>query len=368
MLKDVQLTVPLAVHSFIEGAVTVRHIQVGTWFRYLLNVRNGGQLLGGFAPNDRWAGLCLKSFWLAFEKEKPSHAVFSLRRHRLDRVIPFAVHLDEGRGLRKSAVLVVHTQGIFGAETASNFHQERLFLWDDHLSEVQLREVMLRNQFHNARGCTFSSRMLHTILPKAQYTKGNSAVFTAVLEKLREECTSLLEDGVRLHDDSQYYGALIAVKGDAPALLKAGNFVRNFQCLGNPICWECMAGAPHVPFEDCRRRPTYEDTLYAERPWVVPGPLAQVPGIPEVPEAVYQRDPFHVYKQAIGGSYAASSVVLLGEMGYWTSGHNTFADVMERSYADFSNYVKHEWRGPGVPFIKHFTRTNLHYPRMNAFP
>ena len=180
-------------------------------------------------------------------------------------VIPYCIHLDEGRGLRKSAVLVIHFQGIFGADTVPNFQTDFAFSWQDHLGYAEASEIMLRNQFHNARGSTFFSRMLYTILPKASYTKRNSNVFTAVLEKLREECTGMLEDGFLFDDGYKYYGALIAVKGDAPALVKAGNFTRNFQCLGNPICWECMAGSPHVAFEDCSRNPVYESTLHAER-------------------------------------------------------------------------------------------------------
>ena len=368
VLRDVGLSEKLPVQSFIVGAIRVRSIALKSWFRYLLNVRNGGQLFGGFSPWDGFASLCLKSFWEAFRKERPQHAVFELHNAHLHRCIPYCIHLDEGRGLRKSAVLVIHFQSIFGADTAPNFRADFAFSWQDHLGQEEASEIMLRNQFHNARGSTFFSRMLYTILPKASYTKRNSNVFTAVLENLREECTEMLEDGFLLDDGCKYYGALIAIKGDAPALVKAGNFTRNFQCLGNPICWECMAGSPHVPFEDCSRNPIYESTIHAERPWQVPAPLSQVPGVPGIPELVYQRDAFHIYKQSIGGSFAASTIVLLAELGYWNAAHNTFAETMDRAYEDFSHYVKNEFRGPCVPFMKHFTRTNLHYPRTNSFP
>ena len=368
LLKRVGLMEDLAVHTLTQGAIKVRHIRLLTWFQYLMNVRSGGQLLGGFRPEDPFSRTCLLSFWNAFRLEKPDHAVFQIHGHRLQRVIPFAVHLDEGRGLRKSAVLVVHLQSIFGADTAQNFRQDLAINSSDHLSHEEVMNIMLRNQFHNGRGNTYESRMLYTILPKASYTKRNAPVFTAVLDQLRRECTDLFENGFWMGDGTRFFVAMIAVKGDAPALAKAGNFTRNFQCLPNPICWECMAGSPGVPFEDCRANALYEATLYAERPWDVPGPLSMIPGVPEKPEVVYQRDPFHVYKQSVGGSYAASSIVLVAEMGYWDADQNTFADVMERAYADFDYFVKHDWTGPGVPFMKHFTRTNLHYPRTTAFP
>ena len=335
----------------------------------MLDVRNGGLLLGGFNPSDQFTPLCLKSFWHAWAKFRPGHALYDLHGHRLHRVIPFALHLDEGRGLRKSAVLAVHAQGVFGAETRRNFNQELHFrMHEGALGENDMQDMMLRNQFHNARGSTYLSRMLYTLLPKASYTKGNSAVFDAVMDKLREECTALLEDGFLTAGGLRWYACLVAVKGDAPALVKAGHFTRNFQCIGNPICFECMAGRPGTAFEDCRRNPTYEATLYTTRPWDTPSPLAQVPGVPTAPEMVFQRDPFHVYKQSIGGSFVASAIVLLAELGYWDSNANSFPDIMDRMYADFAHYVKHEWSGRAVPFIKHFTRTNLHYPRASAFP
>ena len=247
VLKRVGLMEDLAVHSLREGPINVRHIRLLTWFQYLMNVRSGGQLLGGFAPADPFGRTCLLSFWNAFRVEKPDHAVFQVHANRLHRVIPFAVHLDEGRGLRKSAVLVLHAQGIFGADTARNFRQDLSVNSSDHLSHEEVMNIMLRNQFHNARGSTFRSRMLYTILPKASYTKRNAPVFTAVLDHLRRECTDLFENGFRMGDATRFFGCVIAVKGDAPALAKAGNFTRNFQCLPTPSAgnvWRAQMGFP----------------------------------------------------------------------------------------------------------------------------
>ena len=370
LLRDVGLVFPLPVSEFTWAAVTVSHLKLGAWFRYLLNVRNGGQLLGGFGRTDQHVHLCLRAFWLAFQKERPTHAIFELHSERLHKVIPFALHLDEGRGLRKSAVMVVHAQSIFGALTAPRF-RARLADEAGDLGYDRLVEIMLESQFHNAKGSTYLSRMLVACLPKADYTKGNAHVFDRLLDTLREECTDLFENGLRLLDDSRYYFACIAVKGDAPALAKAGNFNRNFMNLPNAICFECLAGSsqPPIPFEDCGRNPAYEATVYTVRPWNNPGALAMIPGVPEAPEMIYARDPFHVYKQSIGGSYAASSIVVLAEMGYWdVPNQNGFDLILDRMFKDFSFFVKHEFQGSLVNNVKHFTRTNLHYPRTNSFP
>ena len=45
VLRDVGLVFPLPVHDFTWAAITVSYLKLGSWFRYLLNVKNGGQLL-----------------------------------------------------------------------------------------------------------------------------------------------------------------------------------------------------------------------------------------------------------------------------------------------------------------------------------
>ena len=366
-LKKFKRVLPLTVDSFVSRTERVQYIKLGTWFRYLFNVRSGGQLIGGFAPTDHYAHVCLRAFWQAFRREHPSHAVCELHGERLHKVVPYALHLDEGRGLRKSAVLVVHAQGVFGADTAQLF-RDRISTAAD-LGHQQLEELMTTCQTHNGKGSSYLSRMLFTCLPKASYTKKKSHVYDQVLERLREECTSLLEDGLTMSDGSTFYFALVAVKGDAPALAKAGNFVRNFQCLPHAICPECLAASPGIPFEDCGRNPVYEQTLFQTRPWRVPSPLSMIPGVPESPEVLFMRDPFHVYKQCIGGYYVASCIVLLAEMQYWGSpGENSFDMVMDRMFQDFAYFVKYEFAGRVINHIKHFTKTNFHYPRTRSFP
>ena len=160
------LSEKLPVQSLIVGAIRVRSIALKSWFRYLLNVRNGGQLFGGFSPWDGFASLCLKSFWEAFRKERPQHAVFELHNAHLHRCVPYCIHLDEGRGLRKSAVLVIHFQSIFGADTAPNFRADFAFSWQDHLGQEEASEIMLRNQFHNARGALSSAECFTLFCPR----------------------------------------------------------------------------------------------------------------------------------------------------------------------------------------------------------
>ena len=315
LLRKLEMSLPLNVDHFRHGLDTIYYIKLTSWFKYLMSVQGGGPLIGGFLRDEHYAGVCLKAFWEGWRHGRESHAVYALHNDRLQYVIPYALHLDEGRGLRKSAVLVVHLQTIFGDETRQRFESQ---------------DTMLRAQFHNGKGTTLRTRFLITCLPKAAYTKQKSGNFTKLFEQVAEEATELLESGIKV-GRTNYFFALVAVKGDAPALAKAGNFTRNFQRLGNPICWECLAGDPRYPFEDCRPRPSYEASIHTIRPWQTPPPLSYIPGCPEAPERLFQRDPFHVYKQSIGGSYVASCIVLLSELGYYdVPGQNGFEQLMDR--------------------------------------
>ena len=95
-----------------------------------------------------FAGECLRTYWEAMRSEKGSHAVYRLHGHQLHRVIPSALHLDEGQKIRKSAVLIVHAQTLFGSETWERFEREFAAEDPNHLNEESLRDMMTRAQFH----------------------------------------------------------------------------------------------------------------------------------------------------------------------------------------------------------------------------
>ena len=367
LFARLRMVVPLPRHMFRSGQHGIPYIPLGVWFRYMLDVR-ASRLLGGFSLADSNAALCLRSYWSALRVLCPEHVVFQLHGHRLHKCLPYNLHMDEGRGLRKSAVLVASAQSVFGVQTATRFHENLVHSRSTRMDDAFQVRLMLQSQFHNSKCSTWLTRMLLTLLPKGMYTKANQHVFEALLETLRNECTALLETGVQLSCGSVYFPIMVGLKGDSPMIAKAANLTRSFQNLGNPCCWECMAGGPGVPFEDCRADPTYEATLFSERPWSRASPIVEIPMVPGIPEAILLKDPFHIYKQSIGGSFVASTIILLIDLGYFAGRLNNLDAVLERMYQDFGYFVRFEWEGSQVPFIKHFTKTNLHYPRYTAYP
>lgn len=137
-------------------------------------------------------------------------------------------------------------------------------------------------------------------------------------------------------------------------------------------CYECLAGLSRFPFEDFTDSPQWLATIGAEVPWNQAGPLAQVPHKAQESESFFVRDPFHLYKQTMGGHFCASVVVLLGDLGHLVVPNhpdgNSVESFLGRASYDFDYFARHEWKGRVRPNLKHFTGQILHFSHNKAFP
>lgn len=142
--------------------------------------------------------------------------------------------------------------------------------------------------------------------------------------------------------------------------------------VGKGICPECLAGLDDLPFEDVSWNPRWLPSEGLENPWDDDdvSPLLQIPGHTARQHEIFRKDPFHIFKQTVGGHWVASAIVLLSDLGYWSSpGQSNQADVLlEVAYQDFHHFMKNEWQGHHVANIKNFTRALLHWPKIKTFP
>lgn len=143
--------------------------------------------------------------------------------------------------------------------------------------------------------------------------------------------------------------------------------------IGKGICPECLAGVDDTPYEDFSWHPVWDATQGLELPWNQndPSPLLDIPGRGDLNQhQIFRKDPFHIFKQTVGGHWVASSIVLLLDLGYWSfPGESNQADnLLENAYRDFHYFMKNEWQGHQVANIKMFTRAVLHWPRIKVFP
>lgn len=298
------------------------------------------------------------------------HQFFPLGR--LDRCVPYFLHLDEGTGLRKTGVLVFSAQTVFGQETANRFDEA---FGRSCRSTDSAMTCMTKAQFHNAKGSTYRTRYLYTAIPKRWYGRKNSHIYTKILDQLSHEALDLFNDGLQVRG-AKFYFVCLGLKADQPAQAKAGCFKRSFLNMGfnRCCCFECFAGLNEYPFEDTRDTPSWLHTIGQGLPWSTnvsqQSPLLQIPFMEEQSEKFFKKDPFHIFKQSLGGHFVASTIVLLMDLGYYTvvGDRNSVEELFERTYYDFSFFAKHEFRGKTVPYIKHFTRLLFHFTRHTSFP
>lgn len=141
---------------------------------------------------------------------------------------------------------------------------------------------------------------------------------------------------------------------------------------GAGICPECLAGNDDVPYEQICLTPAWHATSGLEVPWdpAKPSPLLKIPHRKFAPQLFYRKDPFHIWKQSVGGHWTASAVVLLLDLGYWSvGGGSQSADkLLEVAYLDFAAYVKHDWAGSYTCNVKAFTKAIFHWGKIKMFP
>ena len=229
LFRQAGLAEPLPLSTLRFGLLHIHYISLTrAWFPHLLTKRPSF-LLGGFDALECSSKLLLESFWRSLQQTAGDHEVFTLHPHRLQQCVPYYLHMDEGTGLRKSAVMIISGQAVFGQETRERF--KRMLAEENGRSEEDMRDRMTRAQFHNARGCTYKSRMLYTILPKRWYTGVHAPVFPKFLSVLSDECQRLTREGIDING-CRYFPVCLGVKADAPQLVKTGYLTRSFQNLG----------------------------------------------------------------------------------------------------------------------------------------
>lgn len=362
------LSLPITPECEHVGSEVIHYLKLDTWFGYLMK-DHPQFLLGGFDRKDPRAGLLLSSFWGSFSTNFPDHAVFDLHDQRLNKCLPYFLHIDEGVGQRKSSVLVISMQCVFGRETSKRFSH-----YYTQVACHAMEKPMVDSQYHNAKGSTYLTRFLYTALPKKSYSGRNSHVYWKVMENIKGEIVKMMNEGVVVGKEV-YYPICLGLKGDQPALIKAGKFTRSFRNMGEGkmCCWECCAGLPGFPWEDTSKGAAWVGTVGITNPWSEndPSPFSEVPCRSYMPHAFWKRDPFHAFKQTIGGHFGASTLVLFAiDFGLWrVPGESRDVEVMlQKAYDDFRFFVTSEWRGLVINHTKAFTRQTLHFADYKKFP
>ena len=354
------MTLPLDITYFNQGLLFAPMLTISTWFEYLLECRSP-LLLGGLDKTDPMAGRLLESFWAAYRHEHPEHEVFQ-GDIPCSRCIPLCLYSDEGRGLRKTPVQVVGFETMFGLETAKACTKLAA-------SGTTSDEALWQAMAHTGRGSSLNSRILLYVLPHKAYKGAKKEFWFRVMNYAMADFARLCERGIS-SQGLLWRPALIAVKGDAPALAKMGRFTRSFQHWQGTagICHLCLAGRPEHSWEKVASDSSWTQTLFAERPWKprLPSCVLQVPFCQTAPERAFRSDCMHLVKLGIARHFIASSIVALGEWDAFPGATESMAALLSLAHDDFAWSAKFELRQ--TPHLKVFSKDGLHWPRRTSYP
>ena len=194
-------------------------------------------------------------YWKRVKVVNPRHPIFAVHAGREKYVIPCFLHCDEGRTLKKSAIMVCNIQPVLGGNRQPEYDPKEMHT--------------------NMKFISFCTRLLLFVMTKKTYKKSWDP-FYKVLSSFATELLHLWEHGVELTFGTRkltLYISLEGVKGDWPVLAKVGMLERWFGRKtrgGNDpkgICHLCAAGTANVPYHDFTANAAWRATYLRDNPF-----------------------------------------------------------------------------------------------------
>ena len=378
----------------VDGTPTrVPFLGPKSWVKFLLE-KAPELVLGGCRDKDDGRSH-LKAFWTAYEKEHPTHCLFSQQSEvrSLSNTLCLALHGDEGRGLKKSNTTILMLETCLGLDSGSNMHRKRSMcdcseceVSPDTAKRFRLPTGLPRPtspnvccfQTTNLKHNSFLTKYVLAVIPRKE---------SSLLDKILLECTrelkSLFEEGVTLENGERWFASITGLKGDLKWFVeKVGNLEMCFNkqlALNTHMCHECLAGVNQYPFEDAAFRPAWGPTIFKERPFSVLPIVCHIPfekdftpndfaATRNVPcERVFRRDIFHNTKVGILRDFVGSTVMVLCKLKYFNEDgqSNSRETVLGRAYDHFNFFCKTTNR---TAALRSFTATFFNAPTWDAFP
>ncbi|CAE7691396.1 unnamed protein product [Symbiodinium sp. CCMP2456] len=292
------------------------YLNFSDWVKYLVERRQLGQLCG---TNDiQQMNVLLSEFWRRYKLVEPDHELWAFAAANevdLKFCLPIYSHTDEGRTLKKKPIWILSCHGALGAGTSKNIRNVPV-------SPTNIMEDGMRLNF---LGNTWGTQFLVSVMTRHLQTQHPDSM-QKVVAHFAKDMHMLLKQGVTSKDGSLKIWCIhIANKGDLPALIRMGNFERNYarcpkapsskkQCLG--ICHYCQAGVegpgntPLHPWEDFRESASWRSTLFQEVPWEIePQVLMGLPTARGAQESFFVVDVWHTFQYGIARYYLGSAMI-----------------------------------------------------------
>ena len=363
VVKSQRLALPIPLTRITVQNRTFPFIRSIDWLNFLVTEAEQWHRLAGLKshepgkPERVWS-----SFWAKFRALEPDHDIFNrLNEEELCHTAAGYFHLDEGRGLKRTAIMIMSFHSALGFGFSRQGPARKRKKHEDDRVSLAVNYV----------GATLTNRFLLAVIPKKYYEK-TPLVLNDVLDLVGKGFSECLEEGVVARDGRRLRLCILGVKADWPAQVRCAGLIRSYnhgpkrkqsKTADHGVCHLCEAGSPGIPFEDIgSQQPLWAYTCGASLPWLqTPELLRHLPFNPVYPASFFCIDPWHTVHMGIGKSFISCSMTLVLHL-LPGRGIPSKLESLTASY--------HAWcKRKGIsPFISRITKDTLTWKKIQDEP
>ena len=363
VVKSQKLALPLPLTYMTLQNKKLPFIRSIDWLNYIVTEAGQWHRLAGLQNRDPdRCAITWSAFWAKFRVLEPDHQIFGrLSEDELSRTAACYFHLDEGRSLKRTGIMIMSFHSALGF----GFKKQKT------RGQREARDGGPMSFYVNYSGATLTNRFLLSVIPKKYYEK-TPLLLNDVFDLVGKDFGDLIERGVLDKFGQSYRVCILGVKADWPALVRCGGLLRSYnhgpkrresKLASKGVCHLCEAGGPGIPFEDIgSQQPLWAYTIGASLPWQqTPELLRYLPHNPAFPASFFCIDPWHTMHMGIGKSFISSAMTLALAF-FPAGGINRKFEALTESYLSWCK------TNGTAPFTTRITRDTLNWKKLQDEP
>ena len=350
-------------HSWLD----VHYMSPQSTLQYLID--NHPRVVFG-KPTLQEGMASVRAFWGGYAEFHKTHEVFLRNYSDIGRVVPVAIHGDEGKGKRRSQTTVISFEAVLGMKGVLDPCTSCCpsHLQTPERANSSTENPLVKKMQSNMKGHSFLQHWPMVVIPGV-WAKEYKKMTDDFLQLFGDEFKTMFQDGFLVNGE-RWYCAVVSSKGDLKWISKICKLTRGYERKGIvkdcPCCHLCLAGTTALPAEDFTSHPCWLETCYIERPWDEQRPpsLIAVEFDRQKPEFMYRHDPFHTLRLGVFRDLVASTVILWAKWGLF--GHQgTINQKLESAHMSFKLWCSATRR---TASLRSFTTALFKYPNSKAYP
>ena len=334
-------------------------LKLRDWLQFMVNHNVWHLLVGLKRPNRERERAILSEFWTRFRASCPDHEMWPLvDSHQLNTAttVPLVLHGDEGRGRKRSGILIMAWHSVLGfGTTAAN--------------RVRTKKPYLSMKLNFSKSA-YCHRLLTAVLPKMYK---DEIALRDLLKCVVDDALQVMNCGVKDSSGDAYYAVCLQSVGDWAWQVKSGQLKRSYNNVekrppgpnSNPkgICHQCCAGQIGQPWENfsSSEPPAWWPTLYTQDAFEGEPALNSIPFIPGKQAGFFGWDLFHCYHLGMGKAFVASCLALASQKMDASRVEDRFALLTEL-------YLTWSAENHRSPYVTCITQASLGWPDTGTYP